>query len=213
MTYPAYLREKARDLRRRQKLTIDELADHLALSRTTIYYWVKDIPIPVTGAEKLAQRRAAQANKRRAKQLRDVAYDEGAFWFESLDRQETFRDFVCMYIGEGYKRCRNRVSIGNSDPAVMTLAVDWLRRMVGDERIHFSLLYHADQDLRQVCAFWENHLDLSPGRIRVLRKSNSNQLAKRTWRSRYGVLSTTAYDTMLRSELEAWMDCVKAEWA
>lgn len=46
MAYPSYIREKARQLRIEKKLTIDELAERLALSRSTIYYWVRDIPIP-----------------------------------------------------------------------------------------------------------------------------------------------------------------------
>ena len=41
-TYPPYLREKARQLRRERKLTIDQLAECLALPRTTVYYWVRD---------------------------------------------------------------------------------------------------------------------------------------------------------------------------
>jgi transcriptional regulator with XRE-family HTH domain len=44
--HPLYLTEKARKLRLEKKLTIDELAECLALSRTTIYYWVQDIPVP-----------------------------------------------------------------------------------------------------------------------------------------------------------------------
>jgi DNA-binding XRE family transcriptional regulator len=40
----AYIREKARQLRAEKKLTIDELAERFAISRTTIYYWVKDVP-------------------------------------------------------------------------------------------------------------------------------------------------------------------------
>jgi len=42
-TYPPYLREKARQLRRERKLAIDELAESLALPRTTIYYWVRGV--------------------------------------------------------------------------------------------------------------------------------------------------------------------------
>jgi DNA-binding XRE family transcriptional regulator len=36
MAHPAYLREKARSMRIERRLTIDELAERLALSRTTI---------------------------------------------------------------------------------------------------------------------------------------------------------------------------------
>jgi transcriptional regulator with XRE-family HTH domain len=46
MTHPDYLREKARSLRISKKLTIDEIAERLALPRTTIYYWVRDLRIP-----------------------------------------------------------------------------------------------------------------------------------------------------------------------
>ncbi len=46
MAHPAYIREKAKELRIKRKLTIDELAERLALPRTTIYYWVRDLPVP-----------------------------------------------------------------------------------------------------------------------------------------------------------------------
>lgn len=48
--HPSYLREKARALRIAKKLTIDELAERLALPRTTVYYWVRDLPIPGSGS-------------------------------------------------------------------------------------------------------------------------------------------------------------------
>jgi DNA-binding XRE family transcriptional regulator len=38
MAHAAYLRAKAIQLRRERELTIDELAERLALSRSTIYY-------------------------------------------------------------------------------------------------------------------------------------------------------------------------------
>jgi excisionase family DNA binding protein len=49
MAHPTYLREKARQLRKERRLTIDELAERFALSRSTIYYWVRDLPIPGSG--------------------------------------------------------------------------------------------------------------------------------------------------------------------
>jgi hypothetical protein len=37
-------------MRIERKLTIDELVERLALSRSTIYYWVRDLPIPGSGS-------------------------------------------------------------------------------------------------------------------------------------------------------------------
>ena len=45
MAYPPYARARARELRIKNHLSLDELADHLALPKTTIYYWIKDLPL------------------------------------------------------------------------------------------------------------------------------------------------------------------------
>jgi transcriptional regulator with XRE-family HTH domain len=213
MTYPSYIKEKARELRRKKDMTIDEIAERLAVSRTTIFYWVGEIPIPRTEDQALAQQRASRTTRRKARELREAAYDEGEKWFPYLDGQETFRDFVCMYIGEGYKRDRNSVSICNSDPAVIKLATYWLRRLSQRQYLMFSIQYHADQDLKTLRTFWAAELGIEPDEIKFQRKSNSGQLRKRVWRSRYGVMTVRVSDTMLRAELQAWMDLVQDEWA
>jgi AcrR family transcriptional regulator len=38
MAYPSYIRAKARELRSERRLTIDQIAERLALPRTTIYH-------------------------------------------------------------------------------------------------------------------------------------------------------------------------------
>lgn len=87
-----------------------------------------------------------------------------------------------MYIGEGSKRSRNVVAICNSDPAVSC-------RGSGAEVVK-----------------------VDPAEIKFQRKSNSGRLAGRIWRSPHGVLQVRAPDTYLRSRLQAWMDCLRAEW-
>ena len=123
MTHPTYLREKARSMRIERQLTIDELAERLALSRSTIYYWVRDLPIPGSGSggvwPEASRRKGNLAMQRKYRLLREAAYREGLREYDGLVAAPTFRDFVCLYIAEGYKRNRNSVSIGNSDPAVI----------------------------------------------------------------------------------------------
>jgi len=64
----------------------------------------------------------------------------------------------------------------------------------------------------RLCEFWGKLLEVEPSSIRFQRKSNSGQMAGRTWRSRYGVLQVRASDTYLRARLDAWMDRLRAEW-
>jgi hypothetical protein len=215
MAHATYLREKARAMRIERKLTIDELAERLALSRSTIYYWVRDLPIPGSGSgmgwPADAQRKGTIAMQRKFRLLREEAYQEGLASFETLVVDPTFRDFVCLYIAEGYKRNRNEVSICNSDPSVMRIATRWLGCLTW-KRLRFSLQYHADQDPNELREFWGGDLGVEPNAISLQRKSNSKQLAGRQWRSRYGVVAVRVPDTLLRARLQAWMDCLRAEW-
>jgi hypothetical protein len=210
MAYPKYLRERARELRTKKKLTIDQLAERFGLPRTTIYYWVRDIPIPRSNGH-LGQRRGNRRMQANYKRLRDEAYEGGRRTFTALARDPTFRDFVNLYIGEGYKRNRNTVSLANSDPAVIAIADHWIRRFAANP-VTYSVQHHADQNLDELRRFWGELLKAPGETIRLQRKSNTSRLKARTWRCRYGVLTVTANDTYLRARLDAWMDQVKEEW-
>ena len=212
MAHPAYLREKARSLRMERKLTIDELAERLALSRSTIYYWVRDLPISRVGRANAGQRRGNRAMQRKYRLLREAAYAEGVASFDELAVDPSFRDFVCLYIAEGFKRNRNRVAICNSDEAVLRLANQWLGQLT-DKPPFFSIQYHEDQDLAELRSFWSEALCIGPNAISFQRKSNSGQLKGRAWRSRNGVLTAAVSDTLLRARLQAWMDRLRHEWA
>jgi hypothetical protein len=209
VAYPAYVREKARKLRIEKHLSIDEIAERLALPKTTIYYWVRDLPLGRPRHENGHPGNRAVCRKHRL--LREAAYEEGKAEFELLASDRSFRDFVCLYIAEGSKRNRNRVAVANSDPSVMAVCTRWIRRLARNP-VTFSIQYHADQDLHEITGFWGVQLGVPPEAIRLQRKSNSGRLGGRSWRSKYGVLTVTADDTSLRARLQAWIDLLQEQW-
>lgn len=211
MAYPAYVREKARTLRVEKHLSIDEIAERLALPKTTIYYWVRDLPLGRPRRANPGQRKGNRGMREKYRLRREAAYAQGRLEFARLVADPTFRDFVCLYMAEGYKRCRNTVGVCNSDPAIVVLCARWVRRFARNP-VRYSVQYHADQDLIELQRFWARQLSVAPEEIRVHRKSNSGRLSGRTWRSRYGVLNVSAGDTLFRSQLQAWMDCLQAQW-
>ncbi len=209
MAYPVYIREKARELRREKHLSIDEIAERLAVSRTTVYYWVRGMPLgrrrrdnPHPGARRML------AKHRRA---REEAYELGYWEFPRLTRHPTFRDFVALYIAEGYKRNRNTVTICNSDAAVMQVGTLWMRRF-SRRKLTFSVQFHADQDLAELRQHWAAALNFAPGELKLQPKANSGRLGTRIWRSRYGVIAVRAGDTSFRARLQGWMDRLQEEW-
>jgi hypothetical protein len=193
-------------------MTIDEIAERLALPRTTIFYWVRDLPIERKGRPQTAgQLKGSLAMQAKYRRLREAAYAKGRASFDALALDPTFRDFVNLYIAEGYKRHRNIVSVCNSDPAVVAICDRWLRQL-SSKSPEYWVQYHADQDLEELCRFWSDELGIRPDQIRLQRKSNSNQLAGRTWRSVHGVLTVRVCDTPLRAKLNGWMDRLRESW-
>jgi AcrR family transcriptional regulator len=210
VAYPAYLREKARTLRVEKHLSLDEIAARLALPKTTVYYWISDLPLGRPRANP-GQRKGTRNMQRNYALRRAAAYLQGRIEFADLMTEPTFRDFVCLYMAEGYKRCRNTVTVCNSDPAIVVLCARWVRRFARNP-VRYSIQYHADQDLEGLQAFWASQLSVRPEEVVLIRKSNSGRLSGRVWRSRYGVLSVTASDTLLRARLEAWMHSLQDQW-
>ena len=212
MSHPEYIRAKAVELRTERNLSIDEIAERLALSRTTVFYWLRDLPIDRSARPRsLAQLNGNLAMQEKYRRLREAAYEEGRASFDELAVDPSFRDFVCLYLAEGYKRQRNYVSVCNSDPAVVVLCNTWISRLAAG-KLDYGVQYHADQDLGELRRFWSGQLDIRPEQVRMQRKSNSNQLAGRTWRSVHGVLTVRACDTLLRAKLAGWMDRLRESW-
>jgi transcriptional regulator with XRE-family HTH domain len=212
VTHPDYIRTKARELRTERNLSIDEIAERLALPRTTVFYWLRDLPIDRSARPRTqAQINGNLAMQAKYRRIRESAYAVGRATWDDLAWDPSFRDFVCLYIAEGSRRDRNRVEVCNSDVAVITVCHEWIGRLSSKPR-RYSIQYHADQELEELRRFWSAALGIEPAQIQFKRKSNSNQLTGRTWRSRHGVLSIGVHDTELRAKLEGWMERLRDSW-
>jgi len=209
MAYPSYLRERARELRITKHLSLNEIAERLALPKTTVYYWIKDLPL---GRERRENGHAGTiAMQRKYKRLREQAYAQGWAEYEQLVSLPTFRDFVVVYLAEGYKRSRNTASVCNSDPAIVSLAARWLERLAGRPPT-VRVQYHRDQDEAGLKAFWGATLGIDPATVRLHPKSNSSELRTRVWRCAHGVASVDVHDTRLRARIQAWIDRLRDSW-
>lgn len=206
-----HLRDKAIELRTQHNMTLEDIVERLALPKTTIYYWIKDLPIPRTEKQSEAQLARAAQVKHKYAVLREAAYQEGVAQAPELLKDPTFRDFVVLYMAEGYKRDRNVVALVNSDPIIVRLAYQWIRKL-SPKQPEYSLQYHADHDTDELRDFWGKILDIDPVAVKLVRKSNSGQLAGRKFRSVYGLLTVRVCDTYFRARLQAWMDIIKSQW-
>lgn len=201
MAHSNYLRQMARLLRVEQRLTVDQLASRLALPRSTVYYWVRDLPL----------REGADVRERASAVVGDAAYEDALRSFEDLAAQPTFRDFVCLYIARGCTRERTKVSLSDSDPGVMRLVNRWMLRL-SDKSPLLSVRYEPGQSLSELRRFWSGIVGVQARTIRVHEESDRAGDRDAARCAQNGVLTVSVEDALLRARLQAWICKTRDSW-
>jgi hypothetical protein len=205
MAHSTYLRQMARLLRVEQRLTVDQLAARLALPRSTVYYWVRDLPLHER------ERDGAGVGERASAATGDTAYEDALRSFDDLAAQPTFRDFVCLYIARGCMRERAKVSLSDSDPAVMRLVNRWMLRL-SDKSPLLSVRYEPGQSLTELRRFWSGIVGVQARTIRVHEEADRAVARHAARRASHGVLTAAVEDALLSARLQAWMRRMREPW-
>lgn len=209
--YPKHLRAHAISLREKGH-SLPEITDMLSLPKGTVYSWIRHVPFTQSlEPMRMAQRRASLANSRRAAERRQASYDEATTEASRELSEPALRDFVLIYMCEGYRKSRNTVSVSNSCPKIMRLCTKMMRQL-STKPLKAMVSLHVDQNTAAETSFWAEELDIPISDVTAIFKSNSGKLAGRKWRSPHGVCMVRTHDTAFRSRLQAYMDFLKDSW-
>lgn len=142
----AKIREKEKAVVLRHKgFGIKEIARQLAVSKSTVSYWCRDIPLSLQQINTLQKRSGAHAltallkasERKRSHRLAQTVI-ENATGKKDVG-QITSRDYLMvglgLYWGEGYKRGSEELGFTNSDPQMILFFIRFLR-----------IVYHIDID-------------------------------------------------------------------
>ena len=229
MTHSRYLRDMARLMRVRRQLSVDQLAKRLALPRSTIYYWVRDLPLRERSAAGPGARRGrvgsagsptsfggghgagAGVAARVVRPKRAGAYEQALLSYDDLIAQPTFRDFISVYIADGYKRDRRKVALASADPDVMRLVHRWIWRL-SDRSPSLSVRYSPDQSRDELRRFWSDAVGEELPAIGASRAAGDE--LRFGWGARpvHGVLTAAVQDGVLRARMQAWMCRTREQW-
>lgn len=205
------LKMKARQLRRSGAF-LDEIVEALddTVGRSTIFLWVRDVPFKKADARKRGHEAASQAAQKKYAVLRQQAYDATDL---RLLEDPIVRDFIVMYLAEGYRRNRHSVQICNSNPNIMRLSVMALCKLGRKQFTNSSirLMLYPDHHDGVERRFWAKEVGLRPKQINIWRP-HQKQYKSKYRRSEHGIMYLAVSDTSLRARLQALMDAVQASW-
>ncbi|MGD9797438.1 MAG: hypothetical protein AB7H43_06835 [Acidimicrobiia bacterium] len=144
---------RARQLRA-EGWTMPEIAAELAVSRSSVSLWTRDVPYtprrprarPATGPNRLARARLAEIDAMRA-WGRDMVGD--------LSERDLLVAGAALYAGEGAKTDR-RVAFANSDERMVALFLLWMRTFfeLDESRLRVRIYLHEGLDLAAATAWW-----------------------------------------------------------
>ncbi len=148
-------REDARRLRA-LGWTMPDIAGELAVSRSSVSLWTRDVPV-APGPRRLVRPRQPNVLERRKQAEIAELLEAGRARIGDLSERDLLVAGTALYAGEGTKG-GNTVGFANSDPRMIMLICSWLRRFfdIVESRLRLRLYLHAGLDLEAAMRFWSS---------------------------------------------------------
>jgi len=208
-------RLEAERLRREEGLSYNEIAARTGISKSTLSYWLRDIPLKPEHEARLKERlranratfaaRAWSVNQERYARAREAAYRGGVDVVAMLPDEVAVDElaFAMLYLGEGAKTA-NRVEVSSTSPEILRYTLWVLREVykVNETRVtcHLHLVVAAEHLEEQLIKWWMQRLDISRERFRKTtydRRSRGVELTD----DYHGVCSIRYLDTYLQQRI------------
>lgn len=201
--------EKARGLRKKGK-SYTEIQGEVNIPRSTLHYWLKDIPIPdniIIGTSEnwmsKVQRMGALANKAKRETMLVKISEEARKISKSitLDKDQMRLVLSSLYWAEGSK-VRGVLIFANTDPLMNIFFVDLLRRCFKIDELKFRLRLHLhdyhNEDLEK--KFWSSLLKIPLNQFqKTYFKSRSKN--KKYRNNSHGICFVIYNDSRLKEEV------------
>lgn len=166
MGYRGKLEEQAqaRELRA-QAWTLQEIADHLGVAKSSVSLWVRDVAFDPTSRRSVRtdrRPRGVDHPLRRRKLAEIKALDAlGRNRLGALAPRDALIAGVALYAGEGSKT-DGCVGFANTNPELMRFFCRWLRTFftVDEERLRARLYLHEGLDLAAATSYWSECLEV-----------------------------------------------------
>ena len=207
--------EVALIMRKEEKLTYPEISKRMNRPVATIIRWLAPY------RNKCSVLVKNNADKGRLKMMnnyaikRKFAYDEAMKDVSEKIKDVLLRDFINIYIGEGTKRRDTIISIVNSDPKIIYLSLDIIKKyfLKEDKKIDLQVRYYKENNNElELLDYWKKLLNddekikfstyIQPTK-KAIGHNNSNK---------FGLVTLRVNDTYAKEKLNAYMDYIKAEW-
>ena|SRR3989344_1600995 len=205
---------------RKQGKSYNEISALMKVPKSTLSAWLKNLQWSQSIAVKLRNEatikhiiRLEALHKIRGKHLKMVyekAELEALDDFEQLKYHPLFVAAIMLYWGEGDKLSKYRVSISNSESALLEIFVFFLKNMcnIKEQKIKAWILAYPNMDILKTRTFWADGTGLPEENFKktiiIAGKLKSRKLPN-------GVCTVTVMSSYLKRKMLIWLRCFSSE--
>ena len=147
-------RQRARELRA-QSWTLQEIADELGVVKGSVSVWVRDVEFTPRPRNRGHAGHQPHPLHVRSSPRSSSAESRPKPSTATLSVEQLDAFALGLYAGEGAKT-PGAVSMANTNPLLLRLFIDWLRRNfdIEEDRLRARLYLHQGLDLEEATAYW-----------------------------------------------------------
>ncbi len=150
---------------RKKGYSYSQIKTALGISKGTLSEWLRPYPLSPerikelrdNSPQRIERYRNTMAQKRQAKL--DSAFNKAKGDIKKLSKRELFIFGFALYWAEGGKTRASSLSLGNTDPAMLKVFIQWLTLLgVPKNKLRIKLHMYKDMDQKKTIAFWKQIL-------------------------------------------------------
>lgn len=117
-----------------------------------------------------------------------------------------------LYWGEGNKKNQSSVKLGNSDPLLISVFIQFLKHVyaIDTKKLRFGLQIFSDTDPESALTFWAKRLCVSKDRFQKVVITKSRGDGTYTSKTQYGVLTVYFNNRKLRDIICGHIECMSS---
>lgn len=177
----------------KEKKSISEIAKILNRSETGVNYWIKKYEIKKrTISEAIYLKNNPDGDPFNVKKPSNPYLSE----LKGLG--------IGLYWGEGNKKNKHSIKLGNTDPFLIKKFIEFLIKILGVKKddLKFSLQIFSDIDPKKAKKYWIEFLNIKPGQFyKKITVTKTGKIGKYKKKSENGVLIVYYHNVKLRDIL------------
>ncbi len=218
----AKTREKEEAIKLRKKgFSYRELLEKVPVAKSTLSLWLRSVGLSkkqkqrLTEKRLMAMRRGAEARRRirilTTERIKDKARKE----IGKVSKRDLWLVGIALYWAEGDKEREkgSLVGLGNSDPYLINIFLDWLRNVckIPKESIKFRIFLHENNEkrLREIKRYWSRKTGFPINEFRKVtwKKNKIKTKRRKVGEDYYGLLKVTVKrSTNFNRKIEGWKE-------